>query len=114
MRYAIAMTDIDGTWDALDPDRQQEILDAHERFKADLKAAGRFVDALHFHPRTEARTVRMQADGSVAVSDGPFSQAEEYVGGIYVIEADSMDEAVTWATRARFMIGANEVRQIWD
>ena len=114
MRYAIAMTDIEGTWDALEPERQQEILTAHERLKTELRAAGRYVDALHFHPRSEARTVRMHTDGSLTTSAGPFSQADEYVGGIYVIEADSMDEAVAWAEKARFMIGANEVRQIWD
>lgn len=113
MRYAIAMTDIEGTWDALDAGRQREILAAHEQLKADLRAAGRYVDVLHFHPRSEARTVRMHEDGSVTSTEGPFSQAPEYVGGIYVIEADSMEEAVDWARRARFMIGANEVREIW-
>lgn len=114
MRFAIAMTDVEGTWDALDPERQQGILAAHDQLKADLRAAGRYVDALHFHPRSEARTVRMHGDGSITTSDGPFSTASEYIGGIYVIEADSMDEAVGWAERARFMIGANEVRQIWS
>jgi hypothetical protein len=114
MRFAIAMTDIEGTWDALDSGRQQEILAAHERLKAELRAAGKYVDALHYHPRSEAKTVRMHADGSLTTSDGPFSQAPEYVGGIYVIDADSMDEAVSWAQKARFMIGANEVRQIWE
>jgi len=114
MRYAITMTDIEGTWDALDPARQQEILAAHEQLKAELRAAGAYVDALHFHPRSEAKTVRMHGDGSVTTADGPFSQADEYVGGLYLIEAGSMTEAVEWARKARFMIGANEVRQIWD
>lgn len=113
MRFAIAMTDIEGTWDALDADRQQEILAAHDQLKADLRAAGRYVDALHFHPRSEAKTVRMHADGSITTADGPFSDAAEYIGGIYLIEADSLEEALGWAERARFMIGANEVRQVW-
>jgi hypothetical protein len=55
-------------------------------------------DALHFHPRSDAKTVRMHADGSLTTSSGPFSQAA----------------AVSWAQKARLMIGANEVRQIWD
>lgn len=113
MRYAIAMTDIEGNWNALDADRQQEILAAHEQLKADLRAAGSYVDVLHFHPRSEARTVRMHGDGSITTTDGPFSEAAEYVGGIYVIEAGSMEEAADWARKARFMIGANEVREIW-
>jgi len=114
MRYAISMTDIEGEWDALPEPRQQEILAQHEKLKADLRAAGKLVDALHFHPRAEARTVRMDRAGAFSKTDGPFSDAPEYIGGIYVIEADSIDEALEWARRARFMVGANEVRQVWD
>jgi hypothetical protein len=114
MRFAICMTDIEGAWDSLPAAQQEDILAGHKRFREELTAAGRFVSALHFHPRSEARTVRMRGDGSVAVTPGPFSDADEYLGGVYVIDSDSMDEAVAWARKARFMIGANEVRQIWE
>lgn len=56
----------------------------------------------------------MDRDGSLTRIDGPSSSASEYIGGLHVIEADSIDEALEWAERARFMIGSNEVRQIWD
>ena len=55
----------------------------------------------------------MHDDGSVTTEAGPFNDAAEYVGGIYVIEAPSLSEAVEWARKARFMVGANEVRQLW-
>lgn len=113
MRFAISMTDIEGAWDGLRPERQEEILAQHAALRAELSAAGSFVDVLHFHPRSEARTVRMDADGSIDESDGPYTDASEYIGGIYVIDCDSVDEAVAWARKARFMVGANEVRQIW-
>lgn len=112
MRFAIAMTDVEGVWDGLPEARQREVLAQHEEFRRSLEAAGRFVDVLHFHPRSEAKTVRMDAAGRLSVVDGPFSDAPEYVGGIYVIEADSLDEAVDWAKKARFLPGANEVRQV--
>jgi hypothetical protein len=114
MRFAISMTDIEGEWDALPEARQQEILAQHEQLKSDLRAAGKLVDALHYHPRSEAKTVRMDREGNFSKLDGPFDDASEYIGGVYVIEADSIDEAVEWARRARFMVGANEVRQVWD
>jgi len=114
MRFAISMTDIEGEWDRLPPERQDEILAAHRALKDDLRAKGAFVAALHYHPRSEAKTVRMGRDGSLETLDGPFDDAREYVGGVYVIEAASMDEALDWARRARFMVGANEVREIWD
>jgi len=114
MRFAISMTDLEGEWDRLHEDEQQSILARHEEYKKALSSAGRFVEVLHYHPRSEAKTVRMHADGTVVTIDGPFDNAREYVGGVYVIEADSIEEAVEWARRGRFMVGANEVRQIWD
>jgi len=114
MRFAISMTDIEGEWDGLSEAQQHAILSQHQKFKDDLSAAGRFVDALHFHPRSEARTIRMERDGSLTMIEGPFNDHPEYVGGVYVIEAGSIDEALEWARRARFMVGANEVRQIWE
>lgn len=112
MRFAILMTDIEGEWDALSPSRQKEILDQHAEFRQALSAAGKLVDVLHFYPRSEARTVRRAHDGAIVVSNGPFSDAREYVGGLYVIEAESIDEAAGWAARGRLMPGANEVRRI--
>lgn len=114
MRFAISMTDIEGEWDRLPEERQEAILSQHEAFRAQLSAAGKFVDVLHFHPRSEAKTIRMDRDGSLTRIEGPFSNASEYIGGLYVIDVDSIDEALEWARRARFMVGANEVRQIWD
>jgi hypothetical protein len=113
MKFVIAMTDIEGAWDGLPAEEQKRILARHEEFARDLKAAGSFVEVLHFHPRSEARTVRMDASGHRATAEGPFSDAQEYIGGFYVIEAESLEEAAKWARKGRFMIGANEVRQVW-
>jgi hypothetical protein len=41
-------------------------------------------------PADEAKTVRMDADGRLSVADGPYSGAREYMGGFYIIEADSI------------------------
>ena len=112
MQYLITMTDVEGAWEALSSDEQERILKQHDAFRAALEAEGRFVLACHLHPRSEARTVRKDAAGEATTHDGPFSSAPEFVGGFYVIEADSMDEAVRWAERGRFMPGANEVREI--
>lgn len=114
MRFAISMTDIEGEWERLPMDRRQAILAEHEAFAAALSAAGKLVAVLHFRPRSEAKTIRMAPDGARTLADGPFTDAAEQVGGVYVIEAESMDEAVEWARRGRFMVGANEVRPIWE
>jgi hypothetical protein len=61
-----------------------------------------------------AKTVRLDDDGELTVRDGPFTETREVLGGYYVLDCDSMEEAVGWATRLRFMPGANEIRPIWE
>ena len=112
-KYLITMTDIEDTWEALPPSEQERIFGLHKDFEAALRREGRFVAGYHLHPRCEARTVRQSEDGSQTTSDGPYSDADEYAGGFYVILAESMEEAVDWARKSRFVVGANEVRAIF-
>lgn len=112
MKYLISMTVVDERWDALSSQEQEQIIKQHEGYRAALEAAGRFVASYHLLPRSGAKTVRRDERGSCSVENGPYSDAAEYVGGLYVIEADSIDEAVEWARRGRFMYGANEVRAL--
>ncbi|MGE0623208.1 MAG: YciI family protein [Pseudomonadales bacterium] len=114
MKFLITMTDIDGLWEGLSPEKQEAVLSEHRAFRQALERAGKFVDALHLHPRQDAKTVRRDATGKMTVLAGPYHQAPEYMGGCYVIEADSVEEAVDWARKGRFIEGANEVRQIWE
>ena len=86
----------------------------HDEFRGALEAEGRFVSQCHLFPRHEARTVRRDAAGSFAIEPGPFTRGSECVGGFYIIEAGSIDEALDWARRGRFMVGANEVRRIHE
>jgi hypothetical protein len=69
-------------------------------------------DALQ--PTQTATTVRVQ-DGETLTTDGPFAETKEQLGGYYLIEADSLDEAIEWAGKvpgARH--GSVEVRPVMD
>lgn len=48
----------------------------------------------------KAKSVRTQAGGEVVVSDGPYLEAKEYVGGLWLLKCADMDEAVEWARKA--------------
>jgi len=56
--------------------------------------------------------VRRSSDGRISITDGPYAESKEIVGGFYIIEAASLDEAVSWAKRSRFITGWNEVRPL--
>ncbi len=51
-------------------------------------------------PAAKAKSVRRQDDGEVVVSDGPYLEAKEHVGGLWLLKCADMDEAVKWARKA--------------
>lgn len=51
-------------------------------------------------PAAKAKSVRKQPDGKLVVSDGPYLEAKEHVGGLWLLKCADMDEAVEWARKA--------------
>jgi len=61
-----------------------------------------------------AKSLRAQTDGKVLVTDGPYLETKEHIGGIYILECASMDEAVAWARKGVAAArGQVEVREIF-
>jgi hypothetical protein len=80
----------------------------------DLNASGQYLDASPLHPVATATSVRVR-DGRRVVTDGPFAETREQLGGYYVIEAGDLDEAISIAERvppARF--GTIEIRPVLE
>jgi len=80
----------------------------------DLHASGQFVAAAPLHPVATATSVRVRA-GQPVLTDGPFAETREQLGGFYLIEAPDIDAAVRIAARippAR--VGTVEVRPIME
>lgn len=83
-------------------------------FNADLEAAGKMVFAAGLMPAPYAKTVTPHPDGQVSVTDGPYMETKEHVGGFLIIEADDMEDALTWVRRGAQIGGRPiEVRQIF-
>lgn len=80
----------------------------------DLNASGHYVDASPLHPVATATSVRVR-DGKRLITDGPFAETREQLGGYYVIEARDLDEAIGIAERippAQF--GTVEIRPVLE
>ena len=64
----------------------------------DLKAKGQYLAANPLHPVTTATSVRVR-DGKRLVTDGPFAETREHLGGYFLIDAKDLDEAIRIAER---------------
>jgi hypothetical protein len=71
---------------------------AVDAFNAELKAAGAWVFAGGLHPPSTATVVRT-AGGQVVMTDGPFAETKEQLGGFWVITAPDLDGALKWAAQ---------------
>lgn len=84
------------------------------RFNEDLARAGALISLDGLHPSARGARVAFSA-GKPEVTEGPFAGAKEVIGGYWMIEAGSREEAVSWASRCPAADGdVIEVRQVFD
>ena len=82
------------------------------KFAGELAAQGKIRGGSPLHPETEGTRVRVR-DGSLLVTDGPFAETKEVIGGYFLIDCESAEEAVELAKRCPHnRIGVVEVRQV--
>jgi hypothetical protein len=78
----------------------------------EMQAAGVRVFVGGLHAARSAKSLRAQRDGKVVVTDGPYVETKEHVGGFWVVEAADLDEALAWGRKAVVACRAPvEVRQ---
>ncbi len=97
-----------------EPDVMQEMYAAVERFNQELRDAGAWVFAGGLQLPDGAAVVRAEG-GEVLITDGPFAEAKEQLGGFWIITAVDRDAALAWATKASAACaGPVEVREFQD
>ena len=81
----------------------------------EMLAAGAWIFAGGLQPAKSAKSLRAQRDGTVLVTDGPYTETKEHVGGFWLLEAADLDEALAWGRKAAIACRAPvEVRQFLE
>lgn len=100
--------------DEISPEEIQAMVQAVDSFNTALQEADAWVFAGGLQPPETATTVRTEG-GEVLLTDGPFAEAKEYIGGFWIIQAADLDAAIAWATRATDAVGSPiEVRPLQE
>jgi hypothetical protein len=79
----------------------EELLGEMARYNDELNKAGVLIDLAGLLPSAEGRRVKFSG-GNRAVIDGPFAESKELIAGYWILQVQSMDEAVEWAERFPF------------
>ena len=91
----------------------EEMMEEIHAINREMIAAGVRKFACGITPPCRAKSLRVKPDGKVLVTDGPFTETKEHMGGFWILEAADMDEALEWARKGtvacRF---SGEVREL--
>ena len=116
MQYMCLIYDEEKTWGSMPEDERNTVFGEYGAFTEAIKESGNYVAGDALQPTSTATTVRIRG-GETLVTDGPFAETKEQLGGYYLVEAKDVDEALKIAERipsARY--GSIEVRPVvvWE
>jgi hypothetical protein len=114
MRYLLMICNDETAEVALGPDEEASLIAEYGAFGEEMGRRGVLRGGERLRPTTDATTVRVR-DGEVVITDAPFAETKEQIGGYFLVECKDLDEALEVASKipgAR--TGTIEVRPIWE
>ncbi len=112
MQYMLLIYTAEEAWAAMSEEERNAVYGDYFTFTNAIRESGNFVDGAPLQPISTATAVRVRG-GEQLVTDGPFAETKEQLGGFYLVEAENVDEAIEIAARipgARY--GTIEVRPV--
>jgi hypothetical protein len=114
MKYLCTIYGDESQWGNATPEQISEVMAAYGAFGEEAGQAGVILAGEGLEPTSAATTVRVR-DGERVLSDGPFAETKEQLGGFYLLECDSLDEAIDWAAKIPgASTGSVEVRPVMN
>jgi len=112
MRFMVSLIFDEAQMDEVTHEQMEQIATEMNQFNDELRKAGVYVAGEGLAPSGMARTLRWGDAGKPVATDGPFAESKEQLGGFWILECASLEEAIEWAGQAPIRNGALEVRQI--
>ena len=114
MKYLLTLFGDESRWSEATPEQQAEGMKAWDVFTNAASEAGVHLGGEGLQPSATATTVRIPESGEPVVSDGPFAETKEQLGGYYLLDCKDLDDALAWAKRMPLPGGTVEVRPVMD
>jgi hypothetical protein len=98
VKYMLMICRDEPVWDKLSLSEQQQIYADTLKLSEELTSRGQYLGGFPLHPSSSATSVRVR-DGKRLVTDGPFAETREQLGGYMLIDVKDLDEAIAIAVR---------------
>lgn len=112
MQYLLLIYESEARWAAMKEAERNKIYQEYGELLQDLQRNGKYKGSHQLQPISTATTVRLR-NGKKAVTDGPFAETKEQLGGYFLVEAQNLDDALDIAARIPSVrTGSVEVRPV--
>ena len=114
MKYLLMLFGDESGYADRTPEQQGEAMRAWDAYTRAVIDAGAHLGGEGLQPSSTATTVQIREDGDHIVSDGPFAETKEQLGGYYLLDCKDREDAIAWARRIPMPGGTVEVRPVMD
>jgi hypothetical protein len=114
MKYMFILAGEESGWQDQSPEELEAEMARWSAFGEEATQAGKFVAGEGLQESATATTLRLQENAEPIVSDGPFAETKEQLGGFYVLDCRDLDDALEWARKIPLRTGFIEVRPVMD
>ena len=113
MKYLLTFVVEEGAMDS-SPEEMREALERWSAFDEEAAAAGALIACEPLEESSASRTLRVPRAGEPELTDGPFAESKEQLGGFCLLECADADEALAWARKVPLREGSIEIRPVMD
>jgi hypothetical protein len=114
MKYLLMLFGDESLYADVTPEQQAAAMSAWDAYTRAAIDSGVHVGGEGLQPSATATTVKIPVSGEPIVSDGPFAETKEQIGGYYLLDCKDLDDALAWAKRIPLPGGSVEVRPVMD
>ena len=114
MKYLLALINDESRYADRTPEERQAGMREWDVYTNEVIEAGVHLGGEGLQPSSAATTVQIAESGDPIVSDGPFAETKEQLGGYYLLDCKDLDEALAWAKKVPMPGGTVEVRPVMD
>ena len=114
MKYMLSFIVEERAMENASPEQMQESLERWAAFDDEAVARGAMIACEPLESASVATTVHVRDNGDRIVTDGPFAESKEQLGGFALLDCENLDDALEWARRVPMQAGSIEVRPVMD
>jgi hypothetical protein len=114
MKYLLALISEEGGLEDATPEEMKAVMDQWTAYSQEAVDKGAFLAGEALQPSETVSTVKIEEGKEPTVTDGPFAESKEQLGGFYLLECKNLDDALEWAKKIPFRNGHVEVRPVQD